>query len=153
VFWLHGAGADKHIERNHVHVTSDGAGIGYIIAMDTDANDGVIHSIGNWAEITGFTTNVGSSMAAGDTLNASFVRLQGAQVNVGAGVVNSIKAPTEGNLVVSGTISVPSATFSTFLKLTPTASPPATVEEGVVYMDTDHHLYVYNGSSWVQLDN
>jgi hypothetical protein len=37
--------------------------------------------------------------------------------------------------------------------LTPTASPPATVAEGDIYADTDHHLYYYNGTTWKQLDN
>ncbi|OQA51403.1 MAG: Pectate lyase superfamily protein [Bacteroidetes bacterium ADurb.Bin302] len=40
-----------------------------------------------------------------------------------------------------------------YLKLTPVASPPGSPTEGTIYMDTDHHLYVYNGSTWVQLDN
>ena len=39
-----------------------------------------------------------------------------------------------------------------FLALTPRAVAPAGVE-GRVYMDTDHHLYVHNGTTWVQLDN
>jgi hypothetical protein len=41
----------------------------------------------------------------------------------------------------------------TQLRLMPTALPPTTVREGMIYMDTDHHIYVYNGSTWVQLDN
>lgn len=40
-----------------------------------------------------------------------------------------------------------------YLKLTPVASPPGSPTEGTIYMDTDHHLYLYNGSAWVQLDN
>ena len=39
------------------------------------------------------------------------------------------------------------------LELTPQAAPPATAREGMIYMDTDHHLYVHNGTTWVQLDN
>lgn len=39
------------------------------------------------------------------------------------------------------------------LRLSPTASPPVSPTEGTIYMDTDHHLYLYNGSAWVQLDN
>jgi len=35
----------------------------------------------------------------------------------------------------------------------PMADPPAAAEEGMVYADTDHHLYYYNGSAWKQLDN
>ncbi|OQB08068.1 MAG: hypothetical protein BWY21_01456 [Parcubacteria group bacterium ADurb.Bin216] len=44
-------------------------------------------------------------------------------------------------------------TIDSFLKLTPQAAPPASVSEGMIYSDTDHHLYYYNGSTWVQLDN
>jgi polygalacturonase len=39
------------------------------------------------------------------------------------------------------------------IELFPTASPPAGATEGAIYSDTDHHLYYYNGTSWVQLDN
>jgi hypothetical protein len=35
----------------------------------------------------------------------------------------------------------------------PRADPPATATEGLVYADTDHHMYYYNGTSWLQLDN
>lgn len=35
----------------------------------------------------------------------------------------------------------------------PRANPPAAADEGMVYADTDHHLYYYNGSAWKQLDN
>ena len=38
------------------------------------------------------------------------------------------------------------------LRLVPQAAPPAG-QEGDIYMDTDHHLYVHNGTAWVQLDN
>jgi len=46
-----------------------------------------------------------------------------------------------------------SCSITTFLKLTPTADPPGSAAEGMVYADTDHHLYFYNGTGWVQLDN
>ncbi len=46
-----------------------------------------------------------------------------------------------------------SATFSQFVQLTPIATPPPSATEGAVYADTDHHLYFYNGSTWLQLDN
>jgi len=45
------------------------------------------------------------------------------------------------------------------LRLTPRAVPPTlTIDgmapsEGMIYADTDHHLYYYNGTSWLQLDN
>ena len=40
-----------------------------------------------------------------------------------------------------------------FVKLFPADDPPATAEEGMIYSDTDHHLYYYNGTTWKQLDN
>lgn len=40
-----------------------------------------------------------------------------------------------------------------FLYLIPREYAPAEAVEGLIYMDTDHHLYLYNGSQWKQLDN
>jgi len=45
------------------------------------------------------------------------------------------------------------ATIQTIAKLLPTADPPGSPSLGWIYADTDTHLYFYNGSSWVQLDN
>ena len=44
-------------------------------------------------------------------------------------------------------------TLNAVLTLTPMADPPGAPAEGMIYADTDHHLYYYNGSGWVQLDN
>lgn len=43
--------------------------------------------------------------------------------------------------------------FADVLKLTPSASPPVTANEGDIYAGTDHHLYYFNGTDWKQLDN
>lgn len=68
-----------------------------------------------------------------------------------------------GNLWVCGTASIgeldvtldatvgTSITVGTFAKLTPTASPPGTAEEGMLYADTDHKLYFYNGTDWKEV--
>ena len=40
-----------------------------------------------------------------------------------------------------------------FMKLVPQADPPGSPAEGMIYADTDHHLYYYNGTTWKQLDN
>lgn len=45
------------------------------------------------------------------------------------------------------------ATPKLIYKLTPVATPPADPEEGWIYADTDHHIYMYNGTAWVQVDN
>jgi hypothetical protein len=40
-----------------------------------------------------------------------------------------------------------------FITLTPQETPPEGATEGSIYADTDHHLYYFNGTDWVQLDN
>ncbi len=39
------------------------------------------------------------------------------------------------------------------IRLYPSPDPPSTPFEGMIYSDTDHHLYYYNGTTWKQLDN
>lgn len=43
--------------------------------------------------------------------------------------------------------------ITTALALLPSDDPPASPTEGMIYADTDHHLYYYNGTTWKQLDN
>lgn len=43
-------------------------------------------------------------------------------------------------------------TINDVLALTLKADPPSPAVEGMIYADTDHHLYYYNGTSWDQLD-
>ena len=58
-----------------------------------------------------------------------------------------------GNIVLSTGPTLTTVTITDVLRLTPTANPPSGATEGMIYMDTDHHLYVHNGTTWVQLDN
>lgn len=58
-----------------------------------------------------------------------------------------------GNIVLSIGATLTTVNITDVIKLTPTASPPAGATEGMIYADTDHHLYYYNGTGWVQLDN
>ena len=44
-------------------------------------------------------------------------------------------------------------TVDSFLKLTPQADPPASASTGMIYVDTDGHVYCYLGGVWKQLDN
>ena len=43
--------------------------------------------------------------------------------------------------------------INSVLSLTLRADPPGSPVEGMIYADTDHHIYYYNGSGWVQMDN
>lgn len=68
--------------------------------------------------------------------------------------IGEAKALSAYSLEVVGNANITtSCTLGTFLQLTPTADPPGSPSEGMIYADTDHHIYYYNGSTWVQLDN
>lgn len=62
----------------------------------------------------------------------------------------------DGSLTVTGAISgasvaAASATLSAHIKLTPTADPPGSAAEGMLYADTDNKLYYYNGTTWKEV--
>lgn len=82
------------------------------------------------------------------------------QTELGAldGVTGSLDYDTEnygttgiGNIVLSTGPTLTTVNITDVIKLTPTASPPAGATEGMIYADTDHHLYYYNGSTWVSM--
>lgn len=84
----------------------------------------------------------------------------GAPTRLAAGVTSAENYSTEnygatgtGDIVLSIGPTLTTVNITDVIKLTPTASPPAGATEGMIYMDTDHHLYVHNGTTWVQLDN
>ena len=54
----------------------------------------------------------------------------------------------------AGSIGETGAYIVGFMKLIPMSAAPNPAEEGMIYMDSDdHHLYVHNGTTWVQMDN
>ena len=56
-----------------------------------------------------------------------------------------------GDIVLSTGATLTTVNITDVIKLTPTASPPAGATEGMIYADTDHHLYYYNGTSWISM--
>jgi hypothetical protein len=82
-------------------------------------------------------------------------------VNVGADktlrfqhdLSNLVTFTTNGYLGIGTSTPLVSCHISGALSLIPQASPPSYTGEGTIYMDTDHHLYVHNGTGWVQMDN
>jgi parallel beta-helix repeat protein len=60
---------------------------------------------------------------------------------------------TQGPIDNNGTGNIFYSINAGAFQLTPLVSPPSGTSEGAIYMDTDHHLYINNGSSWIQLDN
>jgi hypothetical protein len=68
----------------------------------------------------------------------------------GTAYIGDASSTTDPILTVSTTDST--TTLIGILKLTPQDAPPVSASEGMIYADTDHHLYYYNGTAWVQLD-
>ena len=76
------------------------------------------------------------------------------------GVTGSLAYSTEnygatgtGDIVLSIGPTLTTVNITDVIKLTPTADPPSGATEGMIYADTDHHLYYHNGTTWVQIDN
>ena len=74
-----------------------------------------------------------------------------AQVVVPADMQVLGDSDVNGDSNVDGAVSCSSIEISTVLALTPTASPPAGETEGMLYADTDHKLYYYNGTDWKEV--
>ncbi len=70
----------------------------------------------------------------------------GGSIFVGLGT--GANGGADGSLQIDGAVSL-----SKLLKLNPLDDAPSPAEEGMIYADTDHHLYYYNGTTWKQLDN
>lgn len=88
-----------------------------------------------------------------DTLNADNVSaLIGVNGNENYSTEN-YGATGTGNIVLSTGPTLTTVNITDVIKLTPTASPPAGATEGMIYADTDHHIYYFDGTSWKQLDN
>ena len=56
-----------------------------------------------------------------------------------------------GDLTVAGSVTQASVAAGASIKLTPTADPPTSAVEGMLYADTDHKLYYYNGTTWKEV--
>lgn len=84
----------------------------------------------------------------------------GAPTRLAAGITDVENYSTEnygttgtGDIVLSIGPTLTTVSITDVIRLTPTASPPAGATEGMIYADTDHHLYYYNGTGWIQIDN
>jgi hypothetical protein len=77
------------------------------------------------------------------------------QTNGGITVPGNIRVfgdgTINGDLSVVGTVTQGNVAAGSYMQLTPTASPPASPAEGMLYADTDHKLYYYNGTDWKEV--
>lgn len=130
-------------------------------ALSLTASDVGLGNVTNESKATMFTspTFTGTvTMPTPFTLGATSVTVSGAELNLLDGVTSIETYSTEnygatgtGNIVLSIGPTLTTVNITDVIKLTPTASPPAGATEGMIYADTDHHLYYYNGSTWVSM--
>jgi hypothetical protein len=77
------------------------------------------------------------------------------QANGGTTVPGNLRvfgdSTINGDLTVAGSVNQASGSAGVSLALTPTASPPGSAAEGMLYADTDHKLYYYNGTDWKEV--
>lgn len=72
-------------------------------------------------------------------------------VNIDGAAVIDGAASVGGDATITGDASANSLSLATVLLLTPTETAPTPPSEGMVYADTDHKLYFYNGTAWKEV--
>jgi hypothetical protein len=121
----------------------------------TTANSYALFTAGRFSDTTSSTSKtswvstdplfqVGNGTEYADRNNALTI------LKNGTTYIGDASSTTDPILTVSTTDST--TTLIGILKLTPQDDPPVSASEGMIYADTDHHLYYYNGTAWVQLD-
>lgn len=130
--------------------------------IDFDAGDFTIaHTNSQYVTVTGDLGIAGRlDLSNGGTIETTGGNIDNTELYALNGVTGSLAYSTEnygatgaGDIVLSIGATLTTVNITDVIKLTPTASPPASATEGMIYADTDHHLYYYNGTTWVQLDN
>ena len=91
-----------------------------------------------------------ATTSIGTVSNTEILALDGVTGNLNYSTEN-YGATGTGDIVLSTGPTLTTVNITDVIKLTPTASPPAGATEGMIYADTDHHLYYYNGTSWVSM--
>ena len=115
ILYLHGTGTEKSIADNHFHFSSSGANgdTGYWLYMDTTAGGGEVHSTANFIHVEGFTNNYRANIAAGDVLDSHFDDVRAVSGDTGAGTFDGAYSPADGDLDVSGGLTVDGITTFT----------------------------------------
>jgi hypothetical protein len=94
------------------------------------------------------------TLASTQNINDSLAKaLQNAETAISIGDTTTRRAGNYMTLDRTKTLLFDSLAANIVLKLTPRANPPSGAKEGMIYSSTDHHLYYYNGTTWIQLDN
>jgi len=102
--------------------------------------------------------DISNDLALAGSINITGASISNTELAALNGVTGNLNYSTEnygatgtGDIVLSIGPTLTTVNITDVIKLTPTASPPAGATEGMIYADTDHHLYYYNGTSWVSM--
>lgn len=136
-----------------------GSGIPLVVAGASWGTT-ITNNSANWNTAYGWGNHASAGYAP--TNNATFTGTHTIPLPFTAGTteVTAVETyPTEnygstgtGDIVLSIGPTLTTVSITDVIRLTPTASPPAGATEGMIYADTDHHLYYHNGTTWVQID-
>lgn len=152
---------------------NDGATLGLATTAWSDlflANGGVINwgnsdvtlanSNSNYLLLTGDLAIVGRLDLAQGSIDVTGAAISEAEIAILDNIAGKLDYSTEnygatgtGDIVLSTGPTLTTVNITDVIKLTPTASPPTGATEGMIYADTDHHLYYHNGTTWIQIDN
>jgi len=158
ILYLHGAGTDKHVNYNHLHLTSAGNGTSYAVYMDTAGNNGEVHCLANDMHIEDFANNYGFNVASGDEITSHFDGMaEGMSDGTGAGTLKMVHAHDDdldvtGHIFADGAISGTSVSggtikFTTFTgKTNATATELETLTDGSDADSLHIHLGYYPSS-------
>ncbi len=125
-----------------------------------DANIAIGHEVGGLfdggsnnimigKEVEVSADNANNEINIGDAIYATGI--YGSSAKVGIGNTNNAPSAT---LDVSGDVKVgTSINIGTFVHITPGSAPSSPTLGDVYVNSSDNHIYFYNGSSWLQLDN
>ena len=109
----------------------------------------------NLPTVGGVTLMTNPMTTAGDLIVGG---VSGVPSRLAAGITGTEEYSTEnygatgtGDIVLSTGPTLTTVSITDVIKLTPTALPPAGATEGMIYADTDHHLYYYNGTTWISM--
>ncbi len=81
------------------------------------------------------------------------------QINTGYAFDDGAATPADGgnlSIILGGGVNGGANGYCyirSVIALNPIDDAPTPAVEGMIYADTDHHLYYYNGTTWKQLDN
>lgn len=114
----------------------------------TMADTNLTTTAANGAITLGLATTIGG-LATVSTTNLVATTQITTSTLVASQTVQAANISVTGNITTSNIAATTSTTVGTFLRLTPTATPPSAPTQGTVYYDSFiNMLRVYNGTSW-----